>query len=723
MKTERWTLTKGSPLARAVAAPLSAGGSFLVSGVLLFAAALLMLQPFAASAAGAFDEATLVGDIKALLGRRIGVLGTQGSGSARIDASVPHSSGLSARQASMKVLDAASRWNDLSDGARASLKSYMLRPTQVGNAYYYGDPSSVATKSLDTANFRIHYVDDTSSRHCVALPAIDSFTPAADGLSLIAGANGKPDYVDKVAICFETTRSLLCDTVKGWGLDAPPADTAYDPAGSALYDVYLVDLDNGIYGITFPETGNSFDNTHSYIIFENDFAEDEFKKLSDDLMKVTAAHEFFHSVQYGMDPDEDRWFMEMSSTFVEDEIADGVNDYVQYLPGFFASINKSITTFDGLHEYGSGIFLKFVRERFEGSVAEKAAKNVRVVKEIWKKCKATPGPNALASIDAVLTDTALGYDSSLKRAFKEFMIWNYFTGALNPRSKFTGPVISGTDVFADYDPLAAYDSGTHWPLGTTAEMSFYSDDDYDPMGSLVDYPGVTPADTVRSFPALSTRPTGSFPQYLGATYIDFVPLAATRKKLSVTFDGYDSAGWSVMIIKRRSDGLADLEEIPISAAGQDGTISVEEFGIQEKYVRVTMVVMVTTAAAGASKSYSYPFTYSATSGLSFTRSTDIVEAFAYPNPTRSGNATIRFNLMRNADVTVRIYDARGRMVTTLIDGVNMDPAVFPAGHETQWTGLNDDGEAVANGVYFFRVLADNRTEQISETSGKVVVLR
>lgn len=722
MKTERWSAFQGLSLFRA--------------GALLLAASVLILEPFAVFA-GSFDEAALVGEIKALLGRRVGIPG-ENPGSARVEASASMAVRVNPRQASMKVLEAASRWNELSAGARESLRSYMMRPTQVGNAYYYGDPAAVTARKLDTANFRIHFVDDTNSRHCVPEPLKNDLKPSTiDWLNLESGSNfasdglGVPDYVDKVAVAFETTRTLLCDAAKGWGLAAPPLDNdidinnnyKYDPTGDARYDVYLMDFDNGIYGITFPEVGNLTDNTHSYIVFENDFAEDEFRKLSDDLIRVTAAHEFFHAVQYGLDPAEDRWFMEMSSVFIEDEVAGDVNDYVQYLPSFFSGIHKSITTFDGLHEYGSGIFLKFLRERFEGSIDEKAARSVRIVREIWKKCKATPGPNALTSIDAVLTDTALGYDSSLKRAFKEFMVWNYFTGALNPRSKFKGPVISDTDVFADYDPLAAYDAGTHWPLGATSEMSFYSDDDYDPKGKMVDYPGITPVDTIRNFPALSTRPPGSFPQYLGASFIDFVPLTATRKKLTVIFDGYDSAGFSVMLIKRRSDGLADFEEMAISAAGQDGTVSVEEFGIQEKYVRVTMVVMVTTPAVGLSKSYAYPYTYSATSGLSFTRSTDIVEAFAYPNPTRGGVTRIRFNLMRNADVTVRIYDARGRMVTTLIDGVNMDPAVFPGGHEAEWKGMNDDGESVANGVYFFRVLADNRTEQKSETSGKVVILR
>ena len=48
-------------------------------------------------------------------------------------------------------------------------------------------------------------------------------------------------------------------------------------------------------------------------------------------MRVTAAHEYFHAVQYAYDAFEDGWLLEATATWVEDEMFDDVNDNLQYL--------------------------------------------------------------------------------------------------------------------------------------------------------------------------------------------------------------------------------------------------------------------------------------------------------------------------------------------------------------------------------------------------------
>ena len=50
-------------------------------------------------------------------------------------------------------------------------------------------------------------------------------------------------------------------------------------------------------------------------------------------LQVTAAHEFFHSVQYSYDVREDAWIMEATAAWAEDEIYPKVNDNIQYLRG------------------------------------------------------------------------------------------------------------------------------------------------------------------------------------------------------------------------------------------------------------------------------------------------------------------------------------------------------------------------------------------------------
>ncbi len=57
-----------------------------------------------------------------------------------------------------------------------------------------------------------------------------------------------------------------------------------------------------------------------------------------------------------------------------------------------------------------------------------------------------------------------------------------------------------------------------------------------------------------------------------------------------------------------------------------------------------------------------------------------------------------------ANVTIRIYDASGRLVRTLVDGPS------PAGtHSVSWDGRNSAGGAVSSGVYFYRMTAGSFT--------------
>ncbi len=73
---------------------------------------------------------------------------------------------------------------------------------------------------------------------------------------------------------------------------------------------------------------------------------------------------------------------------------------------------------------------------------------------------------------------------------------------------------------------------------------------------------------------------------------------------------------------------------------------------------------------------------------------------ARPNPAASGATTVRFALPRAADGRLAVYDAGGRLVRVLSEGV------FTAGeHSASWDGLNAAGQPVAAGTYFYRLSA------------------
>jgi hypothetical protein len=75
-----------------------------------------------------------------------------------------------------------------------------------------------------------------------------------------------------------------------------------------------------------------------------------------------------------------------------------------------------------------------------------------------------------------------------------------------------------------------------------------------------------------------------------------------------------------------------------------------------------------------------------------------------PNPS-TGSTTIQFNLPRESDVELVIYDIAGRRVRELVAGP------VQAGRNVMiWDGRNEAGEAAANGIYFVRLTWDGGTE-------------
>ncbi len=84
----------------------------------------------------------------------------------------------------------------------------------------------------------------------------------------------------------------------------------------------------------------------------------------------------------------------------------------------------------------------------------------------------------------------------------------------------------------------------------------------------------------------------------------------------------------------------------------------------------------------------------------------------FPNPFNP-ETTIRYELTRDADVQILIYDVLGRMVKTLVDQRQ------PAGrHTVQWNGKDDHEQVAASGLYVYML----KTESLS-MSKKLLLVR
>jgi len=84
----------------------------------------------------------------------------------------------------------------------------------------------------------------------------------------------------------------------------------------------------------------------------------------------------------------------------------------------------------------------------------------------------------------------------------------------------------------------------------------------------------------------------------------------------------------------------------------------------------------------------------------------------HPNPFNP-STSIRFSLPTQQNVDLRVYSARGRLVRSLLHGVQ------PAGlHHAAWGGRDDRGQSVASGVYFYRLETDE-----GNFTGKMVLTK
>lgn len=93
-------------------------------------------------------------------------------------------------------------------------------------------------------------------------------------------------------------------------------------------------------------------------------------------------------------------------------------------------------------------------------------------------------------------------------------------------------------------------------------------------------------------------------------------------------------------------------------------------------------------------------------------------AQAYPNPF-SSTAAIPYQIKKESDVRITIYDILGRAVRTFSVGQQSVGL-----HSVLWNGRGDLGERVARGVYFYRLDADGESrvrKLIFDQSGRSVV--
>lgn len=181
---------------------------------------------------------------------------------------------------------------------------------------------------------------------------------------------GSPDYATDAWAqhTFEVLQQVWGTAVDEMGYRAPLQDGTR--GGDGRFDVYLRDIGQDYYGYCNADSGAK--RTSGHCVLDNDYQDFEFGD-PDGSLRATAAHEFFHVVQYAYDSYEDPWFMEASATWMEEQVFDEVDDNHQYLRS--SQIHQAhvpLDTFGHSLQYGNWVYLEHLTTRFGDPLVRRA---------------------------------------------------------------------------------------------------------------------------------------------------------------------------------------------------------------------------------------------------------------------------------------------------------------------------------------------------------------
>ncbi len=353
---------------------------FLFSWLTLFLAMVLWAKPISAQLGGPPSEAQKPSlELEKLFSEVVNLLRPESMSPGDDPVAGP-------RCATALIATVQRRFHEFTASQREQLATILGRP---GNLEL-----SVATQ----AGYRIHYTLAGND----AVSKVDE-----DG-------NSVPDFIDSVAAAFDFSHEV---EVVQLGYQPPPDDFGID---GTEYDVYVRELNggstHGIYGFTTSEleiaTTHDDDRT-SFIVLDNDFDDGHFT-TGVPAAQVTAAHELFHAIQLGlryMLSDNETFYYELCSSWMEDVVYDGVNDYYGTVSDFMSKTGFPLNLYQQGVTYGAAIWNHFLVEQ-TGDAA--------VIRSIWETMRA--GMSATDAIREVLNRS-----NSFEHLFAEFGLWNYFT--------------------------------------------------------------------------------------------------------------------------------------------------------------------------------------------------------------------------------------------------------------------------------------------------------
>jgi hypothetical protein len=521
------------------------------------------------------------------------------------------------------LLEAKKSWDKLTPQAKSLFSAYTARPVLTNEQFAY------------STNFCFHYTNTGAD----AVPNLD------------ANNNGFPDYIDQMAGVLENVWTQY----QTRNYTMPPLDGT--AGGSNKYDVYISNLGSGRYGSVSAENliGN---NPQSSILVEVD-AYTSFMKMNNsyswasplsvlNAIKVTAAHEFFHSVQFGTTSSNTNFISEATAAWSEDEIYPDIDDNLQYLTSTFnypdvalnlnANFDNSLTsTTDSAyyqHWYGPWIFFRYLSEKT----------NTDIIRQIYNK---TISLYEIPAIDDVLTSN---YSSNFNTIFKDYLT--------------SIDVLSSATTFAPY----TYSRATAYKNYLTDCSGICYEKDFNFTGSQLIHSSITTSSTT------STFGNGRLMR-LGADYFDITTNQNFKVRCAPTSTG---SPIKTMLLKYN---LTNGTVVRVEGQLVDGYIETAVTDYQNYDAYTLMVYRPDYVANNQNSLDSEQYVFDITSNILSNQSFNENNVVLYPNPCNSeffidGKSLNSYELVNSLGQVVKSSTLDENLETQKISVLDLSDGIY-----------------------------------------------
>ncbi|HEX3737840.1 MAG TPA: MXAN_6640 family putative metalloprotease [Solirubrobacterales bacterium] len=220
----------------------------------------------------------------------------------------------------------------------------------------YSVPEAPRSPACD-ADFCVHWVDQ-------GLDAPDLHDSNGDGI---------PDYVERVLAVAEHVHHVENEKL-GW---REPLSDGTLGGGHGKTDIYLSEIGGELFGYAAPDRdqavhGREPRHLHGYLVLDNDYSPFEFPHTEPGHdLKVTLAHEYNHILQFSYDAWEDPWFAESSAVWMEDQVYNGIDDYLRYVRKWVKLWETPLTA-SSIKEYGSAVWNEWLAHHYGRAIVREA---------------------------------------------------------------------------------------------------------------------------------------------------------------------------------------------------------------------------------------------------------------------------------------------------------------------------------------------------------------